>query len=351
MATLATLAALRAKLKGQVGIALGSDGNSDDPTLNSILSQSQLWLATEFDFQELKDRWDCPVSALAQFVNFPTTDIYGRSCQINFQRPLLVETQFANYWYKVEYGVGSPEYNTLNPSQGQSQDPIEKYDFAQQIGIPVPSALSLAQGAAGNPSGAYQYVMTFVTPYGESAVSAVASITVTSKQVTVTIPTDSTGLATSRKIYRTVASGSTFKLAVTVANNVATTATDNVADGSLGATLDTASSVTYYRQMEVWPQTASAQSIRFTGQRMPQALVNDTDYADLDDMLLVYLSAAEYLNPKDPNTAKDKLALFNARMQYLKQTTPVRYKKIGYGRRDETINRRFAPLVIVATTK
>lgn len=41
---------------------------------------------------------------------------------------------------------------------------------------------------------------------------------------------------TSRKIYRPVASGSTYKLVTTIANNTATTYADNVADSSLGAT-------------------------------------------------------------------------------------------------------------------
>jgi hypothetical protein len=40
---------------------------------------------------------------------------------------------------------------------------------------------------------------------------------------------------TQRKVYRTVAAGSQLKLQSTIANNTATTATDNVADGSLGA--------------------------------------------------------------------------------------------------------------------
>jgi hypothetical protein len=42
---------------------------------------------------------------------------------------------------------------------------------------------------------------------------------------------------TSRKIYRTVVNGSTFKLLATIADNTTTTRLDNTTDGSLGATL------------------------------------------------------------------------------------------------------------------
>ena len=58
------------------------------------------------------------------------------------------------------------------------------------------------------------------------------------------IPTGSPGIVTSRKIYRTVAGGSAWLLQSTIANNTATTATDNVADASLGAAIPTANTAT-----------------------------------------------------------------------------------------------------------
>ena len=49
------------------------------------------------------------------------------------------------------------------------------------------------------------------------------------------IPVSGDGNVTTRRIYRTTAGGSTYKLVATIADNVTTTYTDNVADGSLGA--------------------------------------------------------------------------------------------------------------------
>jgi hypothetical protein len=55
------------------------------------------------------------------------------------------------------------------------------------------------------------------------------------KRANLTIPISPDANVVSRKIYRTVAGGSTFKLVTTIANNTATTHTDSAADGSLGA--------------------------------------------------------------------------------------------------------------------
>jgi len=48
-------------------------------------------------------------------------------------------------------------------------------------------------------------------------------------------------------------------------------------------------------QIEVWPVPASNQTIRFTGQRDVLAVVDDNDPFDLDDLLIVYFVAADYL--------------------------------------------------------
>ena len=48
-------------------------------------------------------------------------------------------------------------------------------------------------------------------------------------------------------------------------------------------------------QVEVWPIPATNITIRFVGQRNVQALAADTDKADLDDLLLAYFVAADYL--------------------------------------------------------
>lgn len=109
---------------------------------------------------------------------------------------------------------------------------------------PAPGALTCALATtpvAGNVNtGPHRYLATFVTADGETQAGIVsAAVTVADNavngQVALTaIPLGGSSV-TSRKLYRTVAGGSTYLLLATIANNTATTYTDNIADASLGA--------------------------------------------------------------------------------------------------------------------
>lgn len=109
---------------------------------------------------------------------------------------------------------------------------------------PPPAGMAVAAGIAGAPVGAYKYVVTFVTAIGETPASPEVLITLTSQHGAITaIPVGAPGAGViSRKIYRTAAGGAsgTEKLLTTIADNVTTTFDDNVADGTLGATVGTA---------------------------------------------------------------------------------------------------------------
>lgn len=115
----------------------------------------------------------------------------------------------------------------------------------------APSArMVVVAGSAGTPSGAYKYVVTFKTTVGETLASPEIAITLTSQKGNLSaIPVAPAGSGViARKIYRTVAGGAsgTEKLVTEIADNTTTTFEDNVADGSLGATLpavDTSSNV------------------------------------------------------------------------------------------------------------
>lgn len=118
-----------------------------------------------------------------------------------------------------------------------------RYLPARPASPTTPVAVALAGAGAGNvENGAHGYKVTFVhSSAGESGGSSAASVTVVDKttdgEVAVSsIPLGPTG-TTSRKLYRTVAAGSTYKLLTTIADNVTTTYTDNTADASLGATI------------------------------------------------------------------------------------------------------------------
>jgi uncharacterized phage protein gp47/JayE len=113
----------------------------------------------------------------------------------------------------------------------------------------TPSAPTAAINVtAGNLNGSYEYAVTFVTASGETLQGAdSAAVAPVNQQVNLTaIPIGGTG-TTARKIYRQKNGTGSYQLVTTISNNTATTFTDNVADGSLGAaapTVDTAHDVT-----------------------------------------------------------------------------------------------------------
>jgi uncharacterized phiE125 gp8 family phage protein len=104
----------------------------------------------------------------------------------------------------------------------------------------VTAALASPVAPGNVDNGAHRYLATFVTADGEtqsgtaSAVLTVADKTVNGQVALTAIPLGGAQV-TARKLYRTLAGGSTYYLLATIANNTATTYTDNIADASLGA--------------------------------------------------------------------------------------------------------------------
>lgn len=129
------------------------------------------------------------------------------------------------------------------------------------IDRPISSSVTVALGAAGNLTGAYTYKITFYTASGETEVSAPSSVDVTTsitaaaQQLSLTgIPLSPCKSVVGRKVYRTAAGGTVYKLAATIADNTTTTLTDNVADGSLTTVAPTPTTATG-TGMEVFPET------------------------------------------------------------------------------------------------
>ena len=105
----------------------------------------------------------------------------------------------------------------------------------------APTAALISPAAAGNvENGDHRYLVTFVTADGETeAGTATAAVTVADKAVNGKVSLTAIPLGgaavTSRKVYRTEAAGTTYKLLTTLADNTTTIYTDNTADASLGA--------------------------------------------------------------------------------------------------------------------
>ena len=110
-----------------------------------------------------------------------------------------------------------------------------------------PSNVTAAVGAAGVLTGAYYYSVTFVTALGETAPwpGTASVVNPSSQQVNLTsIPLGPAGVI-ARRIYRTPATPTDpkdYRFLVEISDNITTTYTDNIADGSLGDPADWAAS-------------------------------------------------------------------------------------------------------------
>jgi len=120
-------------------------------------------------------------------------------------------------------------------------------------GEPAPTAPTVALVAPAAPgnvdNGAHRYRVTFVTADGEteggdiSAAVTVVDKTTNGKVLVSAIPVGGSAV-TSRKLYRTIAGGTAHLFLASVAGNVTTTYTDNIADAALGAACPTTNTTT-----------------------------------------------------------------------------------------------------------
>lgn len=146
---------------------------------------------------------------------------------------------------------------------------ISNYERKRPLIVDRPVAPTLTSVDTGVLGGAtFQYLLTNITADGETEGGEIASITLGSAtagyQVSVAVQAALNPRVTSRKLYRTVADGSTFKLQSTISHALATTVTDNTADVDLGATApDYSTAIT---GMELFPE-GFHESVFFEGLR------------------------------------------------------------------------------------
>lgn len=103
---------------------------------------------------------------------------------------------------------------------------------------------------------------------------------------------------------------------------------------------------TYPNQLEVWPSPSTAQIIRFTGQRELRALSSDTDKCDLDDYLLIYFVAANYLISRKMDDGPAKLQMANNHLTHLRAGYPTDAKTVIFGRNQ---SQKRLPVKLIAT--
>jgi hypothetical protein len=121
-----TLSDLVRMLKAECGFSLeaGVSTFSDD-RFRLLLSNKQKSFANMFDWPELNDTWDLPVTVGNDTVAEPTEDMDGNPYTLDFQRPFALFTLYGNIYKPVLWGIDDREWNTrLTQSTF-----FERYDF------------------------------------------------------------------------------------------------------------------------------------------------------------------------------------------------------------------------------
>jgi hypothetical protein len=102
---------------------------------------------------------------------------------------------------------------------------------------PSTGSVSLVASAGNVDLGIHYYWISYTTAIGETGTYNIGNVTTVSgsQQVLLTIPVSSDYRVTGRKLHRTKANGNSYETYVitTIANNTATTYTDNIADSAL----------------------------------------------------------------------------------------------------------------------
>jgi hypothetical protein len=111
-----------------------------------LLSLKQQWLANEYDWPFLEDRFDLAVPSGSRYLSFPTIDNEGVTSAMNLERQFTVEVFWNNVWSELDYGIGSEQFNYLNSDQpGQIQDPIQNWRWSEEGQIEIWPINSTAQ--------------------------------------------------------------------------------------------------------------------------------------------------------------------------------------------------------------
>ena len=167
-----------------------------------------------------------------------------------------------------------------------------------------PAAPTLGLSAGPGLTGDYRYRITIVDGDGETLGGTISALVQPSNQ-TVNLTAIPTGLSgtSARKIYRTAAGGSVYKLVATLNDNSTTTYNDTVADGSLGANEPT--NIHYDKLDEVPPNDSDYIYVATNGAKDVHT------YSDWDDTkkIPLYLVHWERIKKDTADTQQVKLLL------------------------------------------
>ena len=135
MARGTALSVVRSMLKAEVGDFSGTNSTSDSE-LNARISTEQKRLSALVNWSFLERHWDLVVAAGQQFVELPMItggDPEVEVVAINMQREPKMEVLWSQKYNPVTYGIGAPQYNTLNFAFGETSDPIQRWRISTNV--------------------------------------------------------------------------------------------------------------------------------------------------------------------------------------------------------------------------
>lgn len=319
------LSDLRAMLKAEIGDHL-TVGTSNDAAYNLLFSNKQKFYESIFDWPFLETRQDVNIQAGQRYFAFPL---------INLERPIRAEIAFETHWYPVDYDIQGKEFNVLDSDRGEVANPVLRWTLHDQIELGAPDVTTMA-GAGTLGGELFNYKVTYVVPEGETVLSTAVEVAGVDppnvNPISLTgIPRDLNLYATARRIYRSKnGAPNTYYLLATLSGNSSTTYTDTTPDSLLTSAAPTkgTANVTVF---EVWPVGDASVTLRFTGRRVLRDLVNDTDNADLDDILLVLSVAGDRLLLLRHPAAPTMVGRAQARLASIRASYPVRTRNIIVG--------------------
>jgi hypothetical protein len=174
--------------------------------------------------------------------------------------------------------AAAEQENHIFFGQGTQPYKLNATDWTRH-GIEVPAGPTIATAPSGTGlTGGYRYKVSYLnsaSAQGDVS-SATATLTVANENVRVTIPTavQSFGVA-GRRIYRTEAGGTTYKLLATIADNTTTTYDDAIADAALGVAAPTDNG-----KPPAWSQIVYHRNRLFCNDTANPGLVNYSNLAD-----------------------------------------------------------------------
>ena len=147
-----SLGRVRSLVKAETGKSLDVQATGQDAEINQLIENTQLQLATSYDFPFLKARWDSVINPGTRFQTFPNIlSPQGgspvASVAISFERPPKLEVKWNNIWQEVVYGIEeTEEFNYLDSDRNAVLDPIQRWQFSDETQFEVwPLPASVAQ--------------------------------------------------------------------------------------------------------------------------------------------------------------------------------------------------------------